>query len=208
MSEGKLLLVRHGQTAANIEQLWHGHTDTPLTEHGERQAELLGAYFHNYLPEIHAIYSSPLQRARHTAQRIADASGHELRLDPRLMEFGAGELEGQRFTEMDGEDGFVRRMMADAHHRAPGGETRHEVTQRFVTAVEEFRHNHPGENLVVVSHGLAIAFALSHWIDRDSTSWTRYRIDNTAVTEICLQRFAIGFLGRTDHLGENTPDRS
>ena len=200
MSEGKLLLVRHGQTEANINQLWHGSTDTPLTELGAQQAERLGAYFHNYLPEIHAIYSSPLQRARITAQHIAAAGGHDLRIDPRLMEFGAGELEGKRFTEMDGEDGFVRRMMADAHHRAPGGESRHEVTHRFVTAVEEFRMNHPGENLVVVSHGLAIAFALSHWIDRDTTSWTRYRVSNTSVTEVCLTRFEIGFLDRTDHL--------
>ena len=116
------------------------------------------------------------------------------------MEFGAGELEGKRFTEMDGEDGFVRRMMADPHHRAPGGESRHEVTHRFVEAVEEFRINHPGENLVVVSHGLAIAFALSHWIDRDTTSWTRYRVSNTSVTEVCLTRLEIGFLDRTDHL--------
>jgi broad specificity phosphatase PhoE len=200
MSEGKLLLVRHGQTEANINQLWHGSTDTPLTELGEQQAARLGAYFHNDRPEIHAIYSSPLQRARITAQHIAAASGHDLRIDARLMEFGAGELEGKRFTEMDGEDGFVRRMMADAHHRAPGGESRHEVTRRFVEAVEEFRINHPGENLVVVSHGLAIAFALSHWIDRDTTSWTRYRVSNTSVTEVCLTRLEIGFLDRTDHL--------
>src|SRR5690606_21221197 len=96
--------------------------------------------------------------------------------------------------------GFVQRMMADEHHRAPGGETRYEVTRRFVTAVEEFRANHPGENLVVVSHGLAIAFAPSHWIDRHRTAWTRYRVDNTSVTEICLTRFEIGYLGRTDHL--------
>lgn len=200
MSKGKLLLVRHGQTEANINQLWHGSTDTPLTELGTQQAERLAAYFHNYLPEIHAIYSSPLQRARITAEHIAAAGGHDLRIDPRLMEFCAGELEGKRFTEMAGDDGFVKQMMADEHHRAPGGETRYEVTRRFVAAVEEFHSNHPGENLVVVSHGLAIAFALSHWIDRNSTGWTQYRVGNTSVTEICLTRFEIGYLGRTDHL--------
>ncbi|MGK2915058.1 MAG: histidine phosphatase family protein [Porticoccaceae bacterium] len=203
MSEGKILLVRHGQTAANIDQVWHGHTDTALTELGEQQAERLGAYFHNYLPEVHAIYASPLQRAKHTAQRIAAATGHDLRIDPRLMEFGVGELEGKSFVELDGENGFVRRMMADEHHRAPGGESRHDVTRRFVTAVEEFRQNHPGENIVVVSHGLAIAFGLSHWIDRDSTRWTRYRVNNTSVTEVCLNRFEIGFLDRIDHLNSS-----
>lgn len=200
MNPGKLLLVRHGQTSANVDRVWHGHTDTPLTDAGRAQAERLGAWFHNYLPEVHAIYSSTLQRARHTAEHIAARAGHELRLDHRLIEFGAGEFEGSSFDDLGGDDGFVQRMMADEHHRAPGGETRYEVTRRFVTAVEEFRANHPGENLVVVSHGLAIAFALSHWIDRNSTAWTRYRVDNTSVTEICLTRFEIGYLGRTDHL--------
>lgn len=200
MNPGKLLLVRHGQTSANVDRLWHGHTDTPLTDAGRAQAERLGAYFHNYLPEIHAIYSSTLQRARHTAEHIAARNGHELRLDHRLIEFGAGEFEGRGFDDLGGDDGFVKRMMADEHHRAPGGETRYEVTRRFVAAVEEFHSNHPGENLVVVSHGLAIAFALSHWIDRNSTGWTQYRVDNTSVTEICLTRFEIGYLGRTDHL--------
>ena len=187
MNPGKLLLVRHGQTSANVDRVWHGHTDTPLTDAGRAQAERLGAYFHNYLPEIHAIYSSTLQRARHTAEHIAARNGHELRLDDRLIEFGAGEFEGRSFDDLGGDDGFVKQMMADEHHRAPG-------------AVEEFHTCHPGENLVVVSHGLAIAFALSHWIDRNSTSWTRYRVDNTSVTEICLTRFEIGYLGRTDHL--------
>ena len=70
MNQGKLLLVRHGQTHANVDQVWHGHTDTPLNELGHQQAERLGEFFHNYLPQIHAIYSSPLQRARHTAERI------------------------------------------------------------------------------------------------------------------------------------------
>jgi probable phosphoglycerate mutase len=207
MNQGKLLLVRHGQTHANVDQVWHGHTDTPLNELGHQQAERLGEFFHNYLPQIHAIYSSPLQRARHTAERIATRTGHGLRLDPRLVEFGAGEFEGRSFQELGGDDGFVKRMMADEHHRAPGGESRHEVTRRFVAAVEEFHASHPGENIVVVSHGLAIAFALSHWIDRDSTSWTRYRVDNTSVTEICLHRFEIGYLGRTDHLGGNPAER-
>ncbi len=202
-TEGRLLLVRHGQTSANIDQVWHGHTDTPLTELGHHQAARLGEYFHNYLPDIHAIYASPLQRAKHTAQRIAELRGHSVSLDQRLREFGVGELEGKRFDELDGEDGFVRRMINDEHHRAPGGETRHEVTTRFVGAVEEFCARHAGQNIVIVAHGLAIAFALSHWIDRDTSRWHKYRVNNTSVTEISVASGEIKFLDRTDHLQDS-----
>ena len=60
---GRVLLVRHGQTFANIDKVWHGHTDTALTKEGEGQAIMLGKYFHNYLSQVDAIYASPLQRA-------------------------------------------------------------------------------------------------------------------------------------------------
>jgi broad specificity phosphatase PhoE len=198
--QGKLLLVRHGQTSANIDQVWHGHTDTPLTALGQQQAARLGRYFHHYLSDISAIYTSPLQRARLTAEPIAAASGRSLVLDARLMEFGVGEWEGRSFEELHSELGFFSNMLQDQHHRAPGGESRHDVTTRFVSAVEEFCQRHAGENIVVVAHGVAIALALAHWIDRDSAQWVNYRLQNTAVASIDLQRASIEYLNRTDHL--------
>ena len=67
---GKLGLVRHGETYANVEKVWHGHTDTELTPRGLRQASLLGEHFHQYMkPDV--IYASPLQRAKMTAEAIA-----------------------------------------------------------------------------------------------------------------------------------------
>jgi len=198
--KGRLLLVRHGQTAANVDQVWHGHTDTALTEIGLEQANRLGDYFHNYLSDIHAIYSSPLQRAKYTAEQIARAGEHEIKFDPRLMEFGAGDFEGKSFVELKGEHDFIKQVINDEHHRAPGGESRAEVTERFVEAVDGFLAKHSGENVVVVAHGLAIAFALSHWIDQDRSKWTNYQISNTSVTEICTVNAEIKFFDQTDHL--------
>ncbi len=199
-SKGRLILVRHGQTSANVDQVWHGHTDTPLNELGQQQVVQLGEYFHNYLPEIHAIYSSPLQRARHTAEQIASAKGHDITVDHRLKEYGIGDWEGRSFADLRDETDFIDRMMTDEHHRAPGGETRYEVTQRFVTAIEEFWLNHPGENVVVVAHGLAIAFTLSHLVEQDTSNWREYLVSNTGVTELCLDQKAIISLGLTEHI--------
>jgi probable phosphoglycerate mutase len=98
--KGKLVLVRHGQTAANTEQVWHGHTDAPLTATGRQQVQRLGQHFHYYLPHIDAIYASPPKRARITAQHIAVTTGKSVILDRRLMERGIGEWEGRSFTEL------------------------------------------------------------------------------------------------------------
>ena len=198
--EGKLLLVRHGQTHANIDRIWHGHTDTPLTSLGLEQAQRLGSYFNHYLPAIDAIYASPLQRARITAEHIAAQAGLTVNLDPRLMEQGVGEWEGLGFRELRDTLGFFSGLMSDEHHRAPGGESRYEVTVRFVTAVEEFQRNHPGENIVVVAHGVAIAFALAHWLDGDTSRWVDYRLENTAVTALDRAAGTLAYINRTDHL--------
>ncbi len=197
---GKLLLVRHGQTQANIDQVWHGHTDTPLTELGQRQAQRLGAHFHHYLSDIDAIYASPLQRARITAEQIAAVSGISLTLDPRLIEQGVGDWEGRSFKELRDELGFFSGLMRDQHHSAPGGESRHQVTTRFVTAVEEFQRNHPGQNIVVVAHGVAIAFALAHWVNGDTARWVDYRLRNTAVTALDRHAGTLEYINRSDHL--------
>ena len=194
-SRGRLFLVRHGQTAANVDKVWHGHTDTPLNPVGQQQTEKLGKYFHNYLPEIHRIYSSPLQRAKHTAEQIADTGGHSIHIDQRLVEFGIGEWEGRSFDDLKQNTDFVYRMMADEHHSAPGGETRYEVTRRFVTAVEDYWHGHANQNVVVVAHGLAIAFTLSHLMENDTSKWQDYLVSNTGVTEVCLNEMEIISLG-------------
>lgn len=201
-NKGKLLLVRHGQTSANIDQVWHGHTDTPLTPLGEQQASQLGAYFHHYLPSVDMIFASPLRRARETAQQIGNSSSNPVNLDERLMEFGMGEWEGMDFESLRGELGFFAGMMTDEHHRAPGGESRFDVTTRVVDAVEEYRDQHPEKNIVVVAHGVAISCALAHWVTGDSAQWINYRHLNTAVTEINLDTSEIVFLNRTDHLSD------
>ncbi len=194
------MLVRHGQTRANIDRVWHGHTDTPLTALGRQQAQRLGRYFHHYLPAVDAIYASPLQRARITAEQIAAGFGIPVMLDPRLVEQGVGAWEGRSFSELRDELGFFKGLMSDEHHRAPGGESRHQVTLRFVAAVEEFQRIQPDKNIVVVAHGVAIAYALAHWVDGDTARWVDYRLNNTAVTALDRAAGAIEFLNRTDHL--------
>lgn len=201
MSEvGRVLLVRHGQTFANINKVWHGHTDTALTKEGEGQAVRLGKYFHSYLPQVDAIYASPLQRAHNTAKQIALNSGASISLDARLMEFGVGDFEDMSFDELFGTHDFYTKMMADEHHRAPNGESRYEVGKRFVEAVEEKADQHHGENIVIVAHGISIGCGLAHWEHNDTARWVDYRLGNTSVSEVNLATGEVIFFNKSEHI--------
>ncbi|MEH6550825.1 MAG: histidine phosphatase family protein [Pseudomonadales bacterium] len=197
---GRVLLVRHGQTFANIDKVWHGHTDTALTPEGEDQTITLGKYFHNYLPQVDAIYASPLQRAHNTAKQIARNSGAAITLDERLMEFGIGDFEDMGFDELHKTHNFFEKMMADEHHRAPNGESRYEVGQRFVEAVEEKAAQHNDENIVIVAHGIAIGCGLAHWAHQDTAKWVDYRLGNTSVSEVNLATGEVIYFNKSEHI--------
>ena len=79
-----LTIVRHGETAANTDGVWHGSTDTPLSERGHRQAAAVGAHLAGIDAGFSVVYSSPLQRARHTAEAIAQQLALDIEFDPSL----------------------------------------------------------------------------------------------------------------------------
>ena len=197
-SKTRLVFVRHAQSFANIDKVWHGQTDTALTEKGYDQAKLLGAGFHHFMsPDV--IYASPLQRTRHTAQAIADQHGLDLQLDSRLMEFHLGDWEGIRFAELRDKMDLIR----DPYFEAPGGESQLSVRDRMVEAIEEIYHRHACENVVLVSHGVAIAVAIAHYLHNDTTRWVDYTTHNTAISELCPGSGELLSFNDTGHLGDD-----
>ena len=197
--KGRFGLVRHGQTSANIDQVWHGRTDTELTDLGLQQADKLGEHFHHYMtPQV--IYASPLQRARLTAQAIADRFDIPVQLDPRLMEFDLGDWEGETYESLQASRGILKKLVTEPDFTAPNGESQNLVKKRVVQAIEDITHKHPEENIVIVAHGVAIGIALSHILDGDTTRWPNYSKDNTAFSELCLNTRSLLSYNKTDHL--------
>lgn len=195
----KLGFVRHGETSANIEQVWHGHTDTALTDQGLLQARLLGEFFPNYMvPDV--IYTSPLQRARKTAESIASKFNLTVIPDARLMEFSLGEWEGIPFNQLTGESGVFSELEKNPDYSPPGGESQRMVQARMVEAIEEIAQYHRGNQVVIVAHGVAIAIALAHYLDGDTTCWLKYSKHNTSFSELCLNTRKLLTFNRTDHL--------
>ncbi|HKI92794.1 MAG TPA: histidine phosphatase family protein [Gaiellaceae bacterium] len=132
-----LLLVRHGETDWNAEGRLQGHTDRPLNDYGRRQAAALAEQLAD--EEIAAIYASDLARARETAEIVSGRIGLPVALDPDLREKNWGSWEGLTAAERE----RVEHV----------GETTKEHRERTLRAVHRIAEQHPGECVVVVTHG-------------------------------------------------------
>ncbi|MCG8673223.1 MAG: histidine phosphatase family protein [Pseudomonadales bacterium] len=184
--ETHIILVRHGQTSANIDKLWHGWTDTALTDEGRHQAEKAGLRLAKEHQDINAIYASPLQRTRDTAAAIAASLNKDVAVHHDLKEYGIGELEGESFSDLHKIHKFFDKVNEDRHFAPEGGESIHEVATRMTAAIKELAERHPGEKVVAVSHGAAMALALACILDDDPYAWDNYFFHNTGVTEIIV----------------------
>jgi probable phosphoglycerate mutase len=167
----KVIWLRHGRTAWNLGGRFQGQTDIPLDDEGRAQAERAAAALAALRPD--AVVTSDLERARATAQPLADRLGLVATVDPGLRETFAGEWEGLTHTqirERHGDD--LDRWSTGADLRPGGGETRLEVAERVIAAVERARESVPSNGtLVVVTHGGAARAGIcaqlglppSHW---------------------------------------------
>jgi len=123
-----LVLVRHGQTDANRCGLLLGRADPPLCAGGREQAEALA----RALPAPSRLISSPLARARETADALAAASGTVVEIDPRWVEMDYGALDGRPASALDA-DGW-RTWRDDPAHVPAGGESLAAILGGKVTA--------------------------------------------------------------------------
>lgn len=157
-----LTLVRHGQTSANQDGVWHGSSDTPLTAHGERQAERV-AEFLSGAPHREAVvvYASPLQRACHTARPIAERLGLEVRVEPDLAEYDIGAWEGMSFRELHEVHGLWEKIASDPDFAPHGGESPRQVATRMAGCLRRIAEAHPRQRVIAVSHGGALAIGLA-----------------------------------------------
>lgn len=158
----RVLLIRHGETAWNLERRWQGHVDVPLSPAGERQANALAERLHARHPGL-AIYSSDLARARETAERMACVLGGRVIVEPAWREMDVGRWAGHTWSEIRErfpED--LRRIAEGEDVPRGGGETWAAFTRRTADALEALRRAHPRQTVAVVSHsGVIRAVGLS-----------------------------------------------
>lgn len=149
----RLILVRHGQSEANLLGIGAGQLDYPLTELGRAQAEAVADAL-TERESIDRIYSSDLRRAIDTAKPTAERLGLPIQTDRRLREIDTGEWAGLSFTvraERFPEE--VRRLREDySHMRFPGGEAIPEVYRRVVCCITEILERNDGKCILITAH--------------------------------------------------------
>jgi broad specificity phosphatase PhoE len=181
-----LTLVRHGQTSANTEGIWHGSLDTQLTPHGELQAERVALHLARTRGDASALYASTLSRAQRTAAPIGARLGLEVRADADLREYDLGAWEGLSYAQLIRDHRLFERMAKEPDWRPGGGESARGVATRIAGALSAIAERHRGERIVVVTHGGALTLGLGLLLDRDPSAWRRV-MDNAAVSELHLE---------------------
>lgn len=183
----RLLLVRHGETAGNVERRLQGAED-PLTERGRLQARELAAHLSGR-EDVVALYASPYPRAYETAWAIGGALGMEPMLRDGLAEVDVGWAAGYRFEEWaerfpEEMDKFRTQGMDYAW---PGGESGHDISARAAAELDHIVAEHRGEPgaVVVVSHGGTLAWIISRLLQEPGDEWPdeHMRLDNCSITE-------------------------
>ncbi|MFT7687095.1 MAG: putative phosphoglycerate mutase [Candidatus Azotimanducaceae bacterium] len=173
-------LIRHGQIDANVNRLWHGSTDSPLNQTGIAQAEKMADKIFEEYPQISCVYTSPLKRTLNTARALSAQFNQEPVLHPGLREYGVGEWEGHEYETIINDYQFMASLEQDNDFAPPGGDSLNEVRHRVITAFDEIRDKHSGEHVAIVSHGAAIAIALSSIFNGQPYPFFGYHMDNTA----------------------------
>ena len=154
----QLILVRHGETLWNREGRIQGTSDIDLSPAGVSQAQRLARALRK-IP-LSAICTSPLIRARHTAEIIKRYHNLPISTHPDLVEMDQGDFEGLSFKElMACEKDFINRWIKDpASVRMPGGESLIDLQKRAWPPVESLIR--AGQNALIVSHNFTIAAIL------------------------------------------------
>ena len=179
-------LLRHGETPWNADgNRYCGRTDLPLTDKGVQQAQMVGDQLKHI--SFDAIYSSPLQRAYHTAQLAG--GGKEVIRDERLIEADFGKWEGKTREQFIAEDEALwQNWMTDPANTKAGGTG--ETARDMITRVDDFftsaLHKHLHGSILVVAHNGINRFYLAYKLGMNLSYYRRIVQENSSVTLFSL----------------------
>jgi probable phosphoglycerate mutase len=180
------LLLRHGATAHTVEKRFSGSNgeDPPLADEGERQARAAAERIAGAgAPDV--IVSSPVRRARQTADIVAAAVGMPVTEVPDLRESAFGEWEGLTFAEArEGWPELLASWLSDPTVAAPGGESFADVRRRVLLARDKLLARHPHKTVLVVTHVTPIKILVSDALGAPQSAIYRMELQPASVTEV------------------------
>ena len=180
----RITLIRHGETAWNLEGRIQGHLQIPLNDRGLRQAEATANALIN--ERVDAIYSSDLIRASCTAAAIAREIGLPVLMEPRLREWDLGVLSGLLRSEAEQHhpDAYRIYRERDVNPAIPSGESILSRYRRVTGCISEIAARHPDSQLVIVSHGGPLGDSYRRATGSDVGRKIPVKLYNTAINRI------------------------
>ena len=149
-----ILLARHGETDWNSERRWQGHADQPLNDVGRAQARELAETLADRAIDV--VYSSDLVRAHETALIVAERLELPVEVDAGLREVDVGDWAGRLVAEIEDADPEAFQLWRQGRKAWNGGESYEEMGERVVAAVLRLATRHPGQTVLIVTHGGSI----------------------------------------------------
>jgi probable phosphomutase (TIGR03848 family) len=178
-----VLLVRHGLTPTTGVKLPGRARGLHLSDEGRRQAEATAARIAK-IAKVIAVYSSPLERARETAQIIAKARNMAVRIDRGLLELDIGTWTGVALKDAGSKSEWKAIQQHPSGFRFPAGESFTEMQARITGAIARIVARHPGKIVVAVSHADPIKAAVAHALGTPLDLFQRVVIGTASITAI------------------------
>ncbi len=179
---GQIIFLRHGQAKNNTERILAGRTEgVPLTDTGIKQAEHSAQLLEQM--NISAIYSSPIQRAKHTAEIVGKHNSLDVTIDDRLIELDMGKFTGMPYDKIFNSHGnvFMKFYNGELEIAHNGVETFSDVKKRILGIVDHIIEKHPDENILLVTHMDPIKAMLSTVIDLSPTNLYELILPNASL---------------------------
>ena len=204
----RILAIRHGETAWNVEGRIQGQLDVPLNDMGRWQVHRLALALAG--EDVAAIYASDLLRAMETAQAVARGCGRPVVTDPGLRERGFGIFEGLSYAEINQRwpEQAERWRRRDPTFGAPDGETLNRFYERSIATAARLAALHPGQTIALVSHGgvMDCLYRAASRVALDSPrSW---QLGNAAINRLLYTPQGFTLVGWSDicHLDDDSLD--
>ena len=202
----EIILVRHGETEWNVEEVFRGRIDIELNQTGIKQSELLAEYLSER--KIDTIYSSPLKRALKTAEIIAGSHKRDVEIASGLIDFDCGKWQGLSLQEVKDKykELYAQWISRPDKVKIPAGESLNDVRKRAIRLVDDVIAKHEG-TVVLVAHRVVNKVLICALLGLDNSHFWNVRQDTCGITTFTYEngRFILAEHNNTSFLTQKAP---